>query len=73
MSSKVKDVPDELFGSKTLCVIYFWKPHVISRLMRIILVIFEDQGVFTTKEKLTAVKKNLPKWLLPGSLFMIYT
>ena len=38
MSSKVMDVPDGLFGSKTLSVIHFWKPQVKFRSMRITVV-----------------------------------
>ena len=37
MSSKVIDVPDGLFGSKTLSVIYFFNPMIKSWSMRITL------------------------------------
>ena len=42
MSSKVTDVLEGLFGPKTLCIIYFWKPLVKSRSMMMTLVIFES-------------------------------
>ena len=42
MSSKVMDVPDGLFGSKTLSVIYFWNPQIKSRSIRITAVIFDS-------------------------------
>ena len=41
MSSKVKDVLEGLFGPKTLCIIYFWKPLVKSRSMMMVVVIFD--------------------------------
>ena len=41
-SSKVINVPDGLFGSKTLSVIYFWNPQIKSRSMRITIVIFDS-------------------------------
>ena len=42
MSSKVTDVLDGLFGSKTLHIIYFWKPLVKSKSMMMTLVIFDS-------------------------------
>ena len=42
MSSKVTDVLDGLFGAKTLCIIYFWKPLVKSRSMMMTLVIVDS-------------------------------
>ena len=41
MSSKVKDVLEGLFGPKTLCIRYFWKPLVKSRSMMMVVVIFD--------------------------------
>ena len=41
MSSKVTDVLEGLFGPKTLCIIYFWKPLVKSRSMMMVVVIFD--------------------------------
>ena len=42
MSSKMMDVPDGLFGSKTLSAIYFWNAQIKSWSMRITPVIFDS-------------------------------
>ena len=45
MSSKVTDVLEGLFDTKTLCIIYFWKPLVKSSSMMMTLDIFDfNQG-----------------------------
>ena len=45
MSSKMTNVLEGLFGPKTICLIYFWKPLVKSRSMMMTPVIFDsNQG-----------------------------
>ena len=66
MSLKVMDVPDGLFGSKTLSVIYFQNPQIKSWSMRISLVIFDSNHLDFNQE----ARRTSPKVMdVPDGLF----
>ena len=65
MSSKMTNVLEGLFGPKTICLIYFWKPLVKSRSMMMTPVIFDsNQGgmMILMSSKVTDVLDKLFGW-----------